>query len=428
MPDMDSPENPIQAATPTNLIDQHVAVESSRTECCLEHLWWAGASTMAAACGRSLWTRLMGPNGPRLFPNLYIILVSEPGQGKTLAVRTAAARFAEMKIHTAADSITASKLLSWTAVASEKRIEEGRDPGLVMALENLESLFSRKADSSLKAFLAAAYDCKDEYTQDTQIRGKEPIKNLCLNLIAAATPSHLASCFQASDWAEGLASRFLLILGTPSRIGELPPFDPVMAAALGTAIQDFRNGLGKGVEVGWTPEAWASRLSWRRSQGKTLPPHPHASGYWHGRHILLAKLAMLQAVAAKEDSISSTAWDGALAALATMELGLPTALASTGGNPFAGILASVIRWAFAEGRVLDEWEIRARLADFISPQYVQAAMDGMLAARQLVEVVGAAGPAASPHRRLIHPQLKAPGAKIWEIAKVRAGGAGGAAR
>ena len=413
------PSNP-PAATALNLIEQHVHLEASRTECCLPHLWWAGASTLAATCGRSVWTRLMGPSGPKLHPNLYVVLVGDPGQGKTLAVRSASSRFQALKIHTAADSITGAKLISWAAIASAKRIGEGRDPGLTIALETLDSLFARKSDQQMKAFLSAAFDCKEEYSQDTQIRGKEPIQKLCLNLIAAATPSHLSSCFLPTDWGEGLASRFLFILGGPGRIEDLDAFDSALDAAYLARLVALRGSLHGGLEVGWTQDAWTSRIAWRKAQNKTLPPHPHASGYWHNRHTFAVKMSMLMAIAAGESTISSTAWNQALEALGNLEATLATTLAHTGGNPYAGIVASVLKWALAEGRILDEWEVRRRLSDFIAPQYIQATIDSMLASHQMLEVADITGPQASPNRRMIHPHLKNPGAKVWDIVKARA--------
>jgi hypothetical protein len=422
MPEMPDPQTSSSAPPPAppTLLDQHVAIESSRTECSLQHLWWAAASTLGAACGRSVWTRLMGPSGPRLYPNLYVVLVGEPGGGKTLAVRTASARFAAMKIHTGADSITGAKLLSWAAIASAKRIGEGRDPGLTMALEQLDSLFTRKADPQLKAFLCAAYDCKEEYIQDTQVRGKEPIRKLCLNLIAAATPSHLASCFQPSDWSEGLASRFLLVMGGPSRLEGLPPFDPTLEADYLGRLGTLRSNLHAGLELNWTDEAWTSRLLWRRSQNTSLPPHPHATGYWHNRHTLAVKLAMLLTVSASESTISTATWEEALEALAILESGLPAALAHTGGNPYAGIISAIVRWAYAEGRPVEEWEVRQKLSDFIAPQYIQATIDSILASHQLVESpLNAGAPQTSPNRRMVHPRLRASAANLWQLVKVK---------
>lgn len=387
-----------------NLIELFSSIEECRIESSLPYLWWGGVSVVAAACGRSVWTRLMGASGPCLHSNLYIVLVGDSNQGKSLAVRSAAERFLSMKLHISADALPGdgTKFINWARLANARRIQSGRDAGLVVALESLDSIFSKKADGQLKSFLCAAYDCKDPWTLDIGIQGKEPIRQLCLNLLAAANPGQLATCFKPEDWNEGLISRFLFVAGGALRLDELPVLNEARVAEYEAGLVALRDSVRGGVEIGWTPEVLAARRAWRRNQLRLAPPHPSAAGYWSWKYPTAAKLSMLLAVAAGESTIATSHWDAALAALSALEVGLPGILTYTGGNPYAGVIAQVLRWMEGEARDVREPEVLRRLASGIPPQHLQQTIESLVNSQQILEVPGAG---SSPNRRFLHPAL-----------------------
>ena len=245
---------------PQSLIEIHTELGAAKSEAPLGFLKWSGISTLAATCGRQIYTRLLGPKGPVLYPNLYILLIGKASLGKTVSIRAATEQMQAMKIRFCPANITSSKFITWASQASGKALESGSDPGIMAALSNLDSLFNKKSPQELKSFLVAAYDCDDHFIKETQERGTESIHKMCLNLLAGGTPAHLASCFQPTDWGEGLASRFVIVTEREERIGDLPEWPEDLSIEYEDRLKTLRADLRRNPqEILWTPEAWKAR-------------------------------------------------------------------------------------------------------------------------------------------------------------------------
>jgi len=383
---------------PDSLIAQHTRIQLAKSEAPLGFLKWSGIMTLAATCGRQVYTRLLGPRGPVMYPNLFVLLIAKPGIGKTTAINAVKEQLTAMKIRFSPDAISASKFVSWASQASIDALEKGKDPGFVVALPNMDSLFNKRTSQELKSFLVAAYDCSDSYLKSTQDRGHESIYKMCMNMLAGGTPAHIGSCFQPSDWGEGLASRFMLVMEQYNRIGDLPEWPDSLHEDYSERIRLLRESLtGQQTEITWTPEAWRAREAWRIAHQDSLPPHPAAAGYWGRRDVGAVKLSMLLAISQHQTTISLSEWDGATAELESIEKNLPAAFFHTGGNPYAALSERIVAWAKREGRVVQEHEIRIRLNPHVQPRDVQSLIDSILASHQLI------GVGSSPNREIHHP-------------------------
>jgi len=388
-------------AVKQSLISMHTELGVAKSEAPIGFLKWSGISTLAAICGRQVYTRLLGPQGSVTYPNLYVLLIGDAGLGKTVSIRSATEQMAANKIRFAPAAITSSKFVTWASQASLEALDNGTDPGVMAALSNLDSLFNRRSPQELKSFLVAAYDCDDNYIKETQQRGSESIHKMCMNLLAGGTPAHLASCFQPTDWGEGLASRFIIVAEREDRIEDLPPWPTALHAEYSTRLKDLRSDLrGKPQEIIWTPEAWKARENWRKSNRHTQAPHPHAGGYWSRRNLTSAKLAMLMAVSQGTTTISTTEWEQAIHELALTEAGLPLAFFFTSGNPYVATTARIVEWVRQAGRSVQEHEVRMRLQQFVTPQHLQPLLDSILASHQLI------GVGTSPTREITHPDFQ----------------------
>ena len=405
--------NQISAPTPQSLISMHTELGAAKSEAPIGFLKWAGISTLAATCGRRVYTRLLGSQGSILYPNLFILLIGDAGLGKSVSIRSATDQMANLKIRFSPTAITASKFVTWASQASMSALDTGSDPGIMAALSNLDSIFSRQTPQALKSFFVAAYDCDDTYIKDTQQHGSETVHKMCLNLLAGGTPAHLASCFQPTDWGEGLASRFIIVAEKEDRIGDLPDWPTALDVEYESRLKDLRFSLGKSpLEILWTPEAWKARENWRLSNRHTQAPHPHAAGYWSRRNLTTAKLAMLMAISQGATTISTTEWDMAIQELALTEAGLPLAFFFTSGNPYVATTARIVEWVRNQGRAVQEHEVRMRLQQFVTPQHLQPLLDSILASHQLI------GVGTSPTREITHPdfqstQQKKTGTATW---------------
>lgn len=396
--------------TPTTLVDSFVRIQASRLESNPAMLWWSGVAVLSAALGRGVVTRILGPKGPALHTALFIVLVGEANSGKSVAVRSARDTLDALYIRQAADSTPPEAFHTWLSQATAKCVEEGRDTGVFLALESMDSFFDRRIPRSLKALLNAAYDCAPRFTRNTIKHKAQPLDRLCLNILAAGTPAHIGSCFGADDWIDGLASRFLFVAGGEPRAGGCLPWDDDLADRFQRSMVALRaevDSLAVPIEIKWTEEAWAAQATWRAAPAPARP-HPHASGYWSRRHTSACKLACVLAVSAHghvEDAVIDLgAWEAALEALAEIESGLSYCLTHTGANPYAAVQTRLLEWAAHSGRPVREQEIRRHLWQFVPPQYIDACIEQLVTAGLLIPQSGSSH--ISPNRLFLHHQLQ----------------------
>lgn len=402
----------------TTVIGRHVAIQASRLESPLPILWWSGVSILAGILGRGVCTKILGPHGPPLFPNLFVVLVAEANSGKSLAVRGARDILDSLYIRQAADSTPPEAFLNWISQSTIKCSDESRDTGLFLALESMDSFFDRRIARNLKALLNAAYDCSPRYLRQTIKHKNQPLAKLCLNILAAGTPAHIGTCFGADDWVDGLASRFLFIAGGKPRVGGVTDWDEDLDNIQTRTLASLRSevdSLASPIEISWAEDAWQTQMEWRVAASQK-PPHPHASGYWARRHTSAVKLATLLAVSRAGQvagtRIDARAWEESLEALAEVESGLPYCLAYTGANPYAGVQSKILEWAASVNRSIRERELRRHLWQFIPPQYADSCVEQLVAAGLLVVVSGHS--ATAPNRLFVHHSLQ--GTQSWSAA------------
>ena len=238
---------------------------------------------IAAALERRVW---LGPVEKPLFPNLFLVLVGEPGIGKgqvigpvtefltfhkdfkgekndvkiltpdmvehqqkAQAIRDTVLSEAAMAgalagkdknniIHEERslfrqmpDSVTFEKLVSNHAKALKalkyKCELDGKEKkylhaSVFFSLEEMSSLFKRKTED-VADYLLTAFDCKN-YSYETIGRGSDLVRKCCLNLLAGTTPGFLRKSFRGSLIEEGLSARITFVYEFANRVNKFPEF------------------------------------------------------------------------------------------------------------------------------------------------------------------------------------------------------------
>jgi hypothetical protein len=174
-----------------------------------------------------------------LYLNQYIVFVGPPAIGKGLVLSKIAyfARFHKDNKHPViktstgpelaplfplgADSITFEELICEVA-SSRRNVLTGDQVNpnyahcsYAFILPELSSLFKRKTEDVSK-FLLNAYDC-DQYDYKTKHQGKECIRKLCLNFIAATQMDFLKDAHRTGLFGQGFASRTLFLFESRRR-------------------------------------------------------------------------------------------------------------------------------------------------------------------------------------------------------------------
>jgi len=193
---------------------------------------WAGISAVAAALRKKVKFQL---GRLSTYPNLYIVLVAEPGVArKTQALSYATDLTYEVDsiIHSA-DSTTRESLIEDLEIAKQDHsMNDGtmlQHNSLSIISREFESFLGQKKENArMLVLLTDLFDCGDRPWQyKTKNKGKNVLNAVFLNLLAATTPESLASSLPSSAIGGGLTSRILFVYaqGKTEKWAE-PPMPP----------------------------------------------------------------------------------------------------------------------------------------------------------------------------------------------------------
>jgi hypothetical protein len=180
---------------------------------------WSCLSTVAAALERKVW--LQWSDSWACYPNIYVLLVAGPGEGKTQALRNSVGLLDEAN-RRLGGSINMLPNQA-TEAAFIKLVGQGRSftMGTRIVFQNAAFYRAEEASASLRniygeflACLTDLYDCPDRWARATVKDGTTPIelKNVCINLLAASTFDYLSELVNDKNIMGGFASRLIYVL------------------------------------------------------------------------------------------------------------------------------------------------------------------------------------------------------------------------
>jgi len=231
---------------------------------------WGFYYLVGASLQRRVW---LSANHQKCFPNMYAILVGNPGIGKGLVIRevsnilghwkfkdankvylpgvsqaqqevVAATQEEDLKqaqekelqpknkkndyiepllFPMAADATTYEALVEAVSdgyrhinyiendpITKNPRIKIYGHSSLCFSLQELASLLRARTNDTVN-YLLGLYDCPDDYIYNTKTKGKDRVKRGCINLLAGTTPHFMQSIFNDGLIDEGLSSRTFFI-------------------------------------------------------------------------------------------------------------------------------------------------------------------------------------------------------------------------
>lgn len=275
---------------------------------------WAAISTIAGALERKVWVRSMGSN---LYPNLYVVIVGEPGVGKTVLTSQVARMWSTLSSqvpgdpnshHVAPSSVTKASLIDALRDAERRLIRPNSVPSIISF--NSLLICSNELGVLIPAyendFMNTLTDIYDGHPYGERRRTKDlnfVLERPQLNMLAATTPSYLNNIMPEGAWDQGFISRVILIFS-----GETirrPLFDETQADQ--SLNEDLMNDLkiigdlyGK---MSFTEEAGEAISKWHLDYGPPQPDHPKLHHYNTRRTAHLLKLCMVASAAMSDDLI-----------------------------------------------------------------------------------------------------------------------------
>lgn len=200
---------------------------------------WTGLSVIAGALERKVWL----PWSPKFsfYPNIYVLLISKPGDGKSVALSKGtdllqAVNQKTSNLNILPNQITAAKFteLMGNGKTFIERIPERSVEILdingnpiteilpahdLIHRQNAGYYFASEASNELTniygdfiAALTSLYDCPKTWAKATKKGGKESLHNVCVNLIACSTFDYLGQLVNDSNIQGGFASRLIYVV------------------------------------------------------------------------------------------------------------------------------------------------------------------------------------------------------------------------
>lgn len=281
-----------------------------------------------------------------LYPNLYVVLVGNPGVGKTIITSRVEAFWTHLQSigehsqhhHVASADVTAASLIDELAAADRKIIRPTEVPSIVqfnsllIASNELSSLIPAY-ENNLMAVLTNIWDgnpyAQRRRTKDIEINMPNPQ----LNMLAATTPDYLNNVMPEGAWGQGFIARVMLIYS-----GEVilrPPFDDNPDKSREVLKHDLKLIGDLYGKMSFDPDAAEAITHWHMRGGDPKPDHPRLVNYNIRRLSQLIKLCMVASVSEVDDlNITIEHYRTALAWLLEAEQFMPDLFKSmrTGGD------------------------------------------------------------------------------------------------
>ena len=154
---------------------------------------------------------------PKLFPNIWIILLAPPGRGHKTSTINAALNClyqACPEVRILADKLTPESLVKALSEpeSNKERIHIGpRDATGIIKAPELSVFFGKSQyNQGLVSLITDLYDFREEWAVETIMRGRNTLKNICISILGGSTPDWLQKMLPEDAFTGGFMSRFIL--------------------------------------------------------------------------------------------------------------------------------------------------------------------------------------------------------------------------
>jgi len=178
---------------------------------------WSAISAIAGALERKVW--LPWDTRFSYYPNLYVLLVANPGIGKSTAMQAAVDIMHDAfrksgKVKFIPTKVTEAKFLTVMSTTTQHFAH-----GSLMIPHSSGYYYASEASNSLQnlfgdfiAGLTDLYDCPKLWQKGTEGKGVIAIENACVNLLGGSTFQYLNKLVNRESIMGGFASRMIYVI------------------------------------------------------------------------------------------------------------------------------------------------------------------------------------------------------------------------
>jgi len=346
--------------------------------------------------------------GRPLFPNIFALLVGDPGVGKTTAIRFVRELLLKLPtLRMTPTMITKEKFIDTLANSHSTSVTLASPKGVIPYIHSSVSVpldefsnFLRPKDFDFMSVLTELYDCGEVFENATMMRGINRVENVCLSMMGATTPKTLSTIFGDQSFGMGFTSRLIMVHSNDKR--HMPIFSVAKAPDMSHLEHDLKMIHQLKGEFKFTSEAVAEIEDYHIKGMPPIPSDSRFAEYLPRRIIHWLKLCIIFC-AARTGSQQIDLQDvvAARAFLLDAEAHMPRAIEHVGQNPLAEAIKNVHRWCavkYAESKQpVSEERIRRLLLQEIPIQFHATAIETLISGGYLVTF----GPNTAPDRQFI---------------------------
>ncbi len=355
---------------------------------------WSAIAAVGAAAERRCWTTLRGMSP--LYPNMLILLVAQPGVGKSVSVN-AATHFLRTthSINISAATMTKAAMID-TMKDSAKTFAGGSlgdmsYSSLFIPATEFGNLVPAYELSMMNAIIDL-YDCREDFIERTRGGGEIKIDRPQISLLGATQPDYLSVIMPEAAWGMGFTSRIIMIY-SDDRSSSLKSLFGYTKPS-----KDEHEGLARDLgiitrmkgEFRWTPEAAKALDEWHMSGQHPTPKAPRLQHYNTRRIIHLVKLMTIAALARHSMVIELCDFEEAIDWLFEAEEFMPEIFRAMVIGGDSAIMADTALWVREQEARHNRPVPHHRLVDFVRTRLkagdVVKALEVMIAAKMIVEV------------------------------------------
>lgn len=316
------------------------------------HLW-SGIYALSAVVNRQVWLN-MGLY--TLYPNLYVVLLGPPGNGKSLAMDTSQVLVEDIGgITVSGDAQTKESLCQMMAKECVKDLELPTETvkitPLAMFATELSHLLGPNSGHMID-FLTTIYTKDKRYVTKTKNKGNDVIERPFVGLIACTTQEWITT-YLKSDIIGGGFTRRVIFVNEPlgdsvddkSKRRAFITVLPEQVRARENVI-NYANVLKtlKG-EFTWHPDARAAYVHWYNT--RDIPKDPDVSGYYKTKPNQVLKVAMIIALSEGTDLVlKKQHWDVSMALFDKTETTLTKVFQGIGRNELNAVANKATEYLF----------------------------------------------------------------------------------
>lgn len=316
--------------------------------------FWSGIFALSCIVNRNVWLD-MGQYV--LYPNIYVVLLGPPGNGKSLAMDTAQNLVEEMGgINFSGDAQTKESLVRVMRDKCVKQFEYGGESypitPLSMFATELSHLLGPNSGHMID-FLTTIYTKDRRYASLTKNKGDDVLERPFLNLIACTTQQWITT-YLKSDIIGGGFTRRVIFVNEPvaSSVEDKSLRRPflVVTPEQRTAKENvlaYANVLKsvKGPFL-WDPEAKHAYETWYCT--RDIPNDPDVQGYYKTKPNQVLKVAMLIALSESPKTVlMKEHFQVALALFEKTEATLTRVFQGIGRNELNAVANKLIEMLYA---------------------------------------------------------------------------------